>query len=121
MTNEQMERWNKLFTDAAKETNPTKLTALMAEIVKTLRERQEALTEKKDPLSLFHFFRLTPDVPGVSGSCTAAPYRAARCTPSGHGRNNLGGRRTCIRQTAWISCWKTVIRSYNREMKGQER
>jgi hypothetical protein len=49
MTNERMERWNRLCAEAAKETNPSKLTALMAEIVKMLRERQEALSDKKQP------------------------------------------------------------------------
>jgi hypothetical protein len=50
MTNEQMERWNKLCADASKETNPTKLTAIMAEILKMLHERREALIEKKTNL-----------------------------------------------------------------------
>jgi hypothetical protein len=34
MTNEQVERWNELCAEAAKETNPSKLRALIAEIVK---------------------------------------------------------------------------------------
>jgi len=46
MTNEQIEQWNKLCAEAAKETNPKKLTALMSEIVKMLRDKHEELTDK---------------------------------------------------------------------------
>jgi hypothetical protein len=48
MTGEEMNRWNQLCSEAGKETDPKKLTELMAEMFKMLQARRE-LFERQNP------------------------------------------------------------------------